>query len=245
MKVYLDNNVLVDIEDGRYSLSDFLLVQNIEYYYSDAHLSELLEAVDNPRVSQEGRLELISEICGDNNILTGVFGPPEIFHKYPAEMYKFVDTPLRRSINKIVSNGGDVFDRVRHLLGFDSKNFNNEKPEEVLRILDNRMSEKLQIGLLQYLSDSEAFPGKPLFCTLLNVLDAANYWGDTKTNHSDIARLNDASHAYYAQICDVLVTNDKRMIAKVKAIYSFLGINNKVLSVKEFLKTIGGHNIKI
>lgn len=243
MKVYLDNNVLVDLENGKYGLSDFLSIQNAEYYYSEAHINELLEAIGNPKVSQKDRLELISDICGDNHILSGVFGPPEIFHKSAAEMYKLVDTPFRRIINEIALSGGDVFDRVRHQLGFDSKTFNNEKPREVLRILDNRMSEKLQIGLLQYLRDSEALSGKPLFCTLLNILDTANYWRDSKTSHSNVARLNDASHAYYAQVCDVLVTNDKRMIAKVKAIYLFLGINTKVLSVKEFLKTIGGHNV--
>ena len=119
-------------------------------------------------------------------------------------------------------------------MDLDARRFNNEKPESVLRILDKRMNEKLQMGLLQYLKASEAIPGRPLFCTLLNIIDAANYWGDTKTNHSDIARLNDASHAYFAQICDVLVTNDKRMIAKVKAIYSFLHISTKVLSVRDY-----------
>lgn len=236
MKVYLDNNVLVDIDYGKFNLSDFLSIQNAEYYYSDAHLSELLEALGNQKVSQEGRLNLISEICGHNYILAGVFGPPEFLFKSPVDIYKYMSglTAFRLKINEITSSGGDVFDHIRQLLDFDARRFNNEKPESVLRILDKRMNEKLQMGLLQYLKASEAIPGRPLFCTLLNIIDAANYWGDTKTNHSDIARLNDASHAYFAQICDVLVTNDKRMIAKVKAIYSFLHISTKVLSVRDY-----------
>lgn len=237
MKVYLDNNVLVDIECGRYNLSDFLSIHNIEYYYSDTHLSELLEAKDNLKVSQQDRLKLISDICGQNHILTGVCGPPEFLRKSVADMCKLVDTPYRRQINELVSAGGDVYERIRHQLGFDSKRFNNVKPEDVLRILNLRMIEKLQMGLLQFLEFSQAIPGKPLFCTLFNIIDAANYWGDTKTNHSNIARLNDASHAYFAQICDVLVTNDKRMIAKVKAIYSFLNIHTSVLSVNDFFKS--------
>ena len=57
-----------------------------------------------------------------------------------------------------------------------------------------------------------------------------------KTDHSEVAKLYDASHAYFAQICDVLVTDDKRMRAKVKAIYSFLKIDTKVVSPKEFFK---------
>ena len=43
MKAYLDNNILIDIEYGKYLLSEFLSVPGIEYYYSDAHLGELLE----------------------------------------------------------------------------------------------------------------------------------------------------------------------------------------------------------
>ena len=39
--------------------------------------------------------------------------------------------------------------------------------------------------------------------------------------------------------CDALVTSDKRMMAKVKAVYSRLNVSTKVLSVKEFLS--GGH----
>ena len=54
MKVYLDNNVLVDLEDDKYGLSDFLSIQNAEYYYSEAHINELLEAIGNPKVSQIG-----------------------------------------------------------------------------------------------------------------------------------------------------------------------------------------------
>lgn len=59
MRVYLDNNVLIDIEQGKLNEEEFLSKPNKEYYYSDAHLGELLEARGNPKVSQEGRLDLI------------------------------------------------------------------------------------------------------------------------------------------------------------------------------------------
>ena len=63
----------------------------------------------------------------------------------------------------------------------------------------------------------------------------ANYWGEKKTNHSDVARLYDSSHAYFAQLCDVLVTNDMKMGMKVKAVYSFLNVKTMVMSANEFL----------
>ncbi len=235
MRVYLDNNVLVDIEQGIFKVEDFLAQSNTKYYYSDAHLGELLEARGNSKVSQEGRLDLISRICGQNCILSGVLNDPEFIQKDVREMYRIADTPLRSVINSMAAKGANIFEKVRIELDFESRQFNNESPEKVLGIIDERMKEKLGIGLIPYLLSSEAFGGKVLYYTLLNIIDAANYWGDDKTDHSEVARLYDASHAYSAINCDALVTSDRGMMAKVKAIYSFLGIKTKVLSVKEYL----------
>ena len=235
MKVYLDNNVLVDIEQGKFKEEVFLSRSNTKYYYSDAHLGELLEARGNTKVSQEGRLNLISRICGQNCILSGVLEDPEFIQKDVREMYHLADNPLRAAISSMAANGASIFEKMRVELGFESKQFNNESSEKVLRVIDARMKEKLGIGLLPYLHSTEAYGGIALYYTLLNMIDMANYWGDTRTDHSEIARLFDASHAYFASICDALVTSDKRMMAKVRAIYSLLGVKTKVISVKDYL----------
>lgn len=234
MKVYLDNNVLVDIESGKYSADTFLSIPDIEYYYSDAHINELLEAKGNPKVSQEGRLRLISQLCGCNNILTGGFDAPEIYKKEPVEMYRLCNTPLRAFIVQQVNTGDDLFMELRERLDFDSTIFNNVNPEQVLEMIDEKAKQKLKIDLMTYLKATEAFGGKPLYHTLFNLIDSANYWGDKKTAHSNVARLYDAAHAYHAQVCDVLVTNDKRMRAKTKAVYSFLGVKTSVVSTNDF-----------
>ena len=236
MKVYLDNNVLVDIEAGKYSADTFLLIPDIAYYYSDAHMNELLEAKENSKVSQDDRLRLISQLCGSNNILTGGLDAPEIFEKEPVEMYRLCDTPLRAFIAQLVNSGDDRFIELRDRLDFDSTIFNNVSPDLVLEMIDEKAKQKLNIDLLTYLRATEAFGGKPLYHTLVNLIDSANYWGDKKTAHSNVARLYDAAHAYFAQVCDVLVTNDKRMRAKTKAVYSFLGVKTRVLSTDEYLR---------
>jgi hypothetical protein len=241
MKVYLDNNVLVDIEAGKYSVEDFAGMSGATYYYSDAHINELLEAKGNPKVSQRGRLCLISQLCGRNNILTGGFETPEIYKKEPVEMYRLCDIPLRAIIAQQVNTGDDLFMKLREKLDFDSTIFNNVSPDLVLGIIDERVKQKLNIDLMTYLKATEAFGGKPLYHTLFNLIDSANYWGDKKTSHSNVARLYDAAHAYFAQICDVLVTNDKRMRAKTKAVYSFLDVNTNVVSTNEYL---GGCKMK-
>jgi hypothetical protein len=235
MRVYLDNNVLVDVEQGKLKEEFFLSRPNTEYYYSDAHLGELLEARGNTKVSQKDRLKLISRICGQNCILSGVLDEPEFIQKDVLEMYRIADTPLRSAINAMAKSGTNIFEKVRVELGFEGRQFNNEPPEKVLSVIDERMKEKLGIGLIPYLLSSEAFGGKVLYYTLLNMIDTANYWGDTKTDYSEVARLHDAFHAYSAIICDALVTSDKRMMAKVKAIYFFLGVKTKVLSAKDYL----------
>lgn len=234
MNVYLDNNVLIDIEKGKRSLEHFLQ-KHCEYYYSDVHLNELLEGRDNPLISQEERLAMLTQMCGKNCIITGVLDRPEFIEKDPHEMYKIVDTPLRSIINQLANQSNEVYSKIREQLGFDGRKFNNEEPEKVLKTIDKKMKEILGIGLLSYLLQTEALGGKPLYNTLVSIIDAANYWGDKKTDRSTIARMNDAAHAYSAQICDVLVTDDKKMRAKIRAVYSFLGVSTKVMSVDGFL----------
>ena len=150
-------------------------------------------------------------------------------------MYRLCDTPLRAFIAQQVNSGDDLFMKLRKKLDFDSTIFNNVSPELVLEMIDERVKKKLNIDLMTYLKATEAFGGKPLYHTLFNLIDSANNWGDKKTSHSNVARLYDAAHAYFAQICDVLVTNDKRMRAKTKTVYSFLGVNTSVVSTNEYL----------
>lgn len=142
---------------------------------------------------------------------------------------------IRQLIHQAVNQYNEIAPRARQELGFDTLQFNNESPENVLRLIDKRLKETSGIDLITYLKETEAYMGRALYHTLMQLIDMANYWGDKKTIHSDVARLYDSSHAYFAQICDVLVTNDKRMNMKVKAIYSFLNVRTRVVSADDFL----------
>ncbi len=222
-----------------YSLEQFLCKERYAYCFSYAHIKELLEAKGNPMISQIGRLNLLSKLCGKNHILTGFDDTPEFFNKEPIEMYNIAGNYgfLRQTIHQTINRYNDIAMKVRQELGFDATKFNNESPENVLKFIDVRMTKKSGINLITYLKNTEAHMGSALFHTLMQLIDMANYWGDKKTIHSDVARLYDSSHAYFAQICDVLVTNDKRMNMKVRAVYSFLGIKTRVVSGDEFLRS--------
>lgn len=238
MNVYLDNNILIEIEDGKYRVSDFLSVEKALYHYSDVHMSELLEARGNDKISQKGRLNLISQLCDKNYIVTGVLNPPEFMEESVEDAYKLSDNPIRQKLAQMACN--DVpYTRIREVLDLRSSEFNNTPCEEVLSIVDSRMKEKLGMSLMTYLVASEAYGGKPLYYTLLKLIDTSNYWPEKKTQRSNIALLYDAAHAYSAQICDVLVTNDKRMSEKVTAIYCFLGIKTKIQTADDYLTVYG------
>lgn len=51
----------------------------------------------------------------------------------------------------------------------------------------------------------------------------------------EVSRMYDASHAYYAQLCDYFVTNDKRLSYKARAVYAFIGIKTNVITPREFV----------
>lgn len=112
---------------------------------------------------------------------------------------------------------------------------NNIAAASILGKVDELLKEVNVNGIEHYLLLCEA-QGRAVYSTLFNLLDYLCYWPDKKTERSAIARRVDASHAYSAQVCDYLITNDKRMIAKTQAVYSYHGVDTKVLASSDFLK---------
>ena len=53
-----------------------------------------------------------------------------------------------------------------------------------------------------------------------------------------MARIYDASHAYFAAGCDIYLSNDRKAVKKSKVAYSLQGINTKVSGWNENSKTI-------
>ena len=114
----------------------------------------------------------------------------------------------------------------------------NYHPTEIFGVLDNKLKEFWGYGIEVYLQKSLASTGRGVFSALFNLLDFFCYWHDK----NGAARLYDSSHAYFAQFCDVLVSNDKRMRIKTVAVYDYLGINKKVYSADIFLKEYAADN---
>ena len=238
MKIYLDNCVIVDIEKGKYSLSDFKK-EGYEYYYSSTHFDELRRGLANNPNLKGTRLNTIGQLCGTNYIAPDA--PGFIMcaeQKEPVEVFKQLEMlgSLIKKCERIADSFHPDRDGILQELSMKRIEVGNIKEERIFEVVDEKMRNSVdRFGIDEYLEMSEAYTGRATFITLFNLLDAACYWKDDKS----LNRIYDASHAYFAQCCDILVTNDKRLSIKAKAVYHYLNIKTKVFSGETFLKDSG------
>lgn len=71
-----------------------------------------------------------------------------------------------------------------------------------------------------------------IFESLYAGLDIMRFHSDKKGLMNTLA---DADHAFYASFCDVLVTDDAKMRLKAEAVYSYYGIETRIISKKELM----------
>ena len=100
MDVYLDNNIIVDIESRGLSL-DSLFIQNVNYRYSAAHIGEMSEG-ENKGVNVIHRLKTIDRITSSNYI-DGIV-QPEFFRKDPHCVYVERKQNVILNITKMIIN---------------------------------------------------------------------------------------------------------------------------------------------
>ena len=235
MNVYLDNNVLVEIEYGNLKLSDFLSVPNTKYYFSPSHIEELIEGEEIKNLSVNNRLDLIRKLASTNCIMPG-HPVPCFANMTPHQLYIIESKPVAKCIRNI-QNSHATFnvnrDEFLRILRLNKIEINNIPPNSILDKLEDVMSQYVGMDINTYLKKTDSF-GRSLFCSLFNLLDFACFYKDKQTKHSDIARMYDASHAFYAQICDIFISLDKRSIYKTKAVFSYLSINTNVFTVNDF-----------
>ena len=232
-KVYLDNNVLIDIESNKYQFEDFVDLPNVEYYYSEAHIGELLNGTGKHPELKNVRLQTIERLCCSRYIAPDVANyVMEIEERAPLDIFELYSSakPLHDAINKAASMNVNR-EGILTELSLNKVEVGNIKTEDIFNAIEQMMQRRLGFGIKEYINMGICNSGRTIFSTLFNLLDSVCYWRDK----NDVARFYDSSHAYFAQLCDVLVTNDKKMRVKSKAVYSYLGINTNVYSVDDFL----------
>jgi hypothetical protein len=238
MKIYFDNNIFVSIEDKEINYEDFIKkYPNYSVVYSYAHIQELLEAKNNLDDLKKRRIQTIKDIANNTYIYPN---NDEICTKIemPETVIQIMNTPPRLLCQNMLVSAINNFrvDRegVISQLSIDTKRINNYTPEDVIDYVNNATKQKLLIefGNLVDLAGSSL---RERICTLFNFLDIIGFWKDKKTEKSDLARVYDASHAFFASNCDFFISNDKRAVNKAKVAYSLYNINTMALSYDEFI----------
>ena len=237
MRVYLDNNIFVSIEDKEIDIN---VLKNINskytYMYSYAHIQELMEAKNNFDELKKIRLNTILELTNngyiypDYNQISSKFENPENVISTLKMFAGLMDTK-RQAVNNF------NIDRAKliSLLSIDEKRINNYTPTEVIIYIDNAISNGLLIRFNNMI-DLSGTTLRERISTLFNLLDFIGFWKDKKSEWSNLARMYDSSHTFFASYCDLFVSNDRRARNKAKVAYLLNKIDTKVLSFEEFLK---------
>lgn len=235
MRVYLDNNILVDIEDGVYGSDAFLSIPEAKYYYSNAHISELLNGVDRSIEGlKERRLATIHTLCDNKYLFQDTPSRIRLALCTPEQAYQNVSQfgLFRNHINQIVHGFTPNRTGILEELNWNAKEVGNYGPEEIFEVIDEKFrSSKNHYGIKDYLRLSEAYTLSTVYATLFNLLDMVSY----RKDKNNVARLYDSSHAYYAQRCAILVSNDSRMRAKSEAVYHYLNVKTQVMDASTYL----------
>lgn len=239
MRIYLDNNIIVSIEQNEIDIESLHIdCSKISYVYSDTHIKELLEASN--KSLEDIRISSIERIMKNQHIYSS--GVDSV--GFEVEKPEVIITSIRQfsALNEMIRNMVINFNMDRKqivdFLNIDEKQINNYTSSEVISYLNTLMNDSMRVGLQSYLNQA----GTSLrdnFNTLFNFLDWVGFWKDKKTDRSNLARTYDASHVYFGSFCDCFVSNDKRARNKANVAYSLYGINNSViLSFDEYLEYI-------
>lgn len=227
MKVYLDNNIFVYLENGSLTISD--LEKTIggkidKIFFSAPHIQETLEIkgeTDEQRNERiNSRLKKIEDITKGNYLNENLKNEVFEYLESPFEVIKtitevsFAQSAMKSFMN-LISEDQKI--EIRKTLGIDPKRINNYKPDEVVGHLNIKLSEisesftffKMIEQGISYYPDGATFGRSNRISGIFELLDMLGYWNDKANHKSNYARLWDSSHTLYASHCQYFVTDDK------------------------------------
>jgi len=246
---YLDNNVLILLENGNYAIEDLeriLSCRQLYFPYSQTHAFEWIDIKAKPPHTKEEflqrRFKTVRRICRNLYVYQDYqTGKTRAIDRDPADAYCDVsDSSLGLTAIHCFTNlfTHEQVEQTRAQFGFDSKVINNIAPDEII----DHLNTKLQVWQEKY-SFAEMietvinkFPGETKFGTYhrfagyFTFMDLLGYWKDSPTDNSNVARLWDAAHAFFASGCRYFVSNDKRTRQKTRVVYDLCQIPTIVLS---------------
>lgn len=247
MTAYIDNNIVIDIEQKQYTKEDLrnAIDLNInKFFYSFPHIFEADEISGTPNEKQvrlKTRFETITKLTENNYLYNEL--PSNVVHKQtqiPENVYRTITinsatkTDIKNMINSVSQEQREIF---RNSLGIDAKEINNYSAEEVISQINERKEAFGGFTLPGLLEEAKRIQshGKPIqfydkIIGTMEVLDLVGYWKDKYNEKSNYARTWDGMHTYFSSFCDYFISNDTRTRNKAKVIFQTFGVNTKVVS---------------
>lgn len=248
MTIYPDNNIIVSLEKSEFDIThieSILGTNNLDFYFSDAHLFETHTMTSYGSFTKEElvalRLSTIQTLT-NGKYIDDDEGVLRFSIVDPATEYgrRLIDYPSRLHIAEGFQKNMTFEDRKRYreLLKIDTNRLNSLKHEDVVPYLnscyisagcDTDFTGTVRTTLEQ-LESSDT--GELLYnkcAVLFGLLDTVGYARDKETERSDFARMWDSRHVAFAASLEVFLTMDVRTIRKATLVYELLGISTKVV----------------
>lgn len=233
MKVYIDNNILIDYEKDHSILAN---INNVNYRCSYIHIAELVESTRDLEKRIELRFSTIASLT--NNIFMVNIGKNVMGQEINkcSRYYETLNSPISRMLHQFTKEqsnrwleGKDPDTLINHFC-IDKKRINNYTSDELIKEHGDFID--------YYVTVSDYGNRMASFMSFFNVLDILGFWRDKAKTGSMLNRTYDAQHAYFATGCDYFVSNDHRTCMKANVLYQYYGYKTRALSLKEFNKLI-------
>ncbi len=245
MTAYLDNNIIIDIEEGKLSLEDISKITNTnEYYYSATHLQEANEITgDNKNIMLSKRFNTLSSITKNNYLYIELNTNKVIkFKELPETVFQTInEVSFAQNLIKGLANmiSEEQKKSIRQQLGISAMELNNYTPAEVIQhinkdsnVFNGHSMVSLIESAIELHPDGKNFGLHNKIAGVFELLDMIGYWKDKYNNKSNYARLWDSNHSYFSSLCDYFVSDDKRTRNKAKVAFLLYDINTKIISSK-------------
>lgn len=249
LKVYLDNNIIISIENGEYGIDRILKLfpsDQIQLFYSSAHIFEIQHFEGNSKISKADllakRFETIRRLFANNYLYIDLKGGNIVnIIEDPFEVYKTITQvsfaiPSIKVFSSLFTK--DQKESFQQEIGIESKLLNNYSATDVVahlnaKVLDWSFAQSIvdiiEYGVQQYPKDWNMGLGNRI-TGIFELLDMFGYWMDKETSTSNYARLWDSQHTHFASHCDYFVCNDKRARNKAKVAYSIYDCKTQMIS---------------
>ncbi|WNM20116.1 hypothetical protein [Flavobacterium capsici] len=251
MNIYLDNNIVIDIEDGNYILEELLSkigISQSKIFYSSVHITEADEMTAQDKAQKiEKRCRTISNLTSNNYIHLDakthaihkqIVRPEEILKRHKYWTNNSTSGAFQKTELGTVSQEQRV--AFRESLGLDPKEINNYTVKEVIEQFEINKDKFGNMSLPELIETATRIKLGRSATTLTKIvatfelLDMIGFWKDIYTTKSDFARAQDSQHCVSASVCDYFISNDKRTRNKSRLVYDIFKINTKVVDSNGF-----------